>query len=44
MLTAPISAHMVGRAAYRTGNFRDDLLVVDDLDDAIEQASNETGP
>jgi len=42
-LTAPISAHMVGRAAYRTGNFRGDMLVTDELDDAIERASKETG-
>lgn len=44
MLTAPISAHMVGRAGYRTGNFRADTLYVDDLEEAIEQASRETGP
>jgi multicomponent Na+:H+ antiporter subunit G len=44
MLTAPISAHMVGRAGYRTGNYRADLLHVDELDDAIELASRETGP
>lgn len=43
MLTAPISAHMVGRAGYRTGNFRKDLLSVDELSDAIEEASRETG-
>lgn len=40
MLTAPISAHMVGRAAYRTENYREDLLVTDDLHDAIERASS----
>jgi multicomponent Na+:H+ antiporter subunit G len=39
MLTAPISAHMVGRAGYRTGNFRADLLVVDELEGAIDQAT-----
>lgn len=44
MLTAPISAHMVGRAAYRTGNFRGDFLAADELEDAIERASKETGP
>lgn len=43
MLTAPISAHMVGRAGYRTGNFRSELMSVDDLDDAIEKASREEG-
>ncbi|MCS4277802.1 monovalent cation/H(+) antiporter subunit G [Mycetocola lacteus] len=30
-LTAPISAHMVGRAAYRTGKFRSDVLFRDEL-------------
>ena len=29
MLTAPVAAHMVGRAGYRTGKVRGDLLVVD---------------
>jgi len=38
MLTAPISAHMVGRAAYRTGNFRADITPVDELKDAIDRA------
>lgn len=31
MLTAPISAHMVGRAGYRTGDFDPTTLVVDEL-------------
>lgn len=35
VLTAPISAHMVGRAGYRTGNFRRDLLVADELEEAV---------
>ena len=30
-ITAPVSAHMVGRAGYRTGRVRHDLLVVDEL-------------
>lgn len=37
MLTAPISAHIIGRAAYRTGNIRRDLLYVDDLADALDE-------
>ena len=41
MFTAPISAHMVGRAGYRTGNLRKDLMSVDDLEDAIDKASAE---
>lgn len=35
LLTAPVSAHMVGRAAYRTDNVRPDLLVVDELAPAV---------
>lgn len=31
MLTAPISAHMVGRAGYRTGDFDPDTLMTDEL-------------
>ena len=30
-ITAPVSAHMVGRAGYRTGRVRHDPLVVDEL-------------
>ncbi|MCU1407883.1 MAG: Na+/H+ antiporter subunit [Glaciihabitans sp.] len=41
ILTAPISAHMVGRAAYRTGNFQKDLLLVDELEEAVERATND---
>lgn len=29
--TAPVAAHMVGRAVYRAGHVRRDLLVVDEL-------------
>ena len=43
-LTAPISAHMVGRAGYRTGNFRGDLLVADELEDAVERATHDDQP
>lgn len=31
LLTAPVAAHLVGRAGYRTGKVRQDLLVVDEL-------------
>lgn len=34
MITAPISAHMVGRAAYRSDNVRKDMLSVDELGQA----------
>ena len=42
MLTAPISAHMVGRAGYRTGNFSKETLVVDELEDAVNRASTDS--
>jgi len=38
MLTAPVAAHMVGRAGYRTGKVRSDLLVVDELTSDQERA------
>lgn len=31
LATAPVAAHMVGRAGYRDGQVREDLLVLDDL-------------
>jgi len=37
-LTAPVSAHMVGRAAYRTGQIDTESLVIDELGPAIERA------
>jgi len=39
MLTAPISAHMVGRAGYRASNFRADLMATDELRADIEKAA-----
>lgn len=42
MLTAPISAHMVGRAGYRTGVVAPGSLLVDELKDAVEKAQAET--
>lgn len=38
LLTAPASAHMVARTAYRTGQVREDLLVTDDLADDLSEA------
>lgn len=40
LLTQPVAAHMVGRAAYRTGNHRADLLVADELAEEVERASH----
>ena len=31
LLTSPVASHMVGRAGYRTGKVRSELLVVDEL-------------
>ncbi|GAB3605582.1 hypothetical protein GCM10027413_09910 [Conyzicola nivalis] len=42
MLTAPISAHMVGRAGYRTANFNHELMITDELEEAVERATAET--
>lgn len=39
-LTAPIAAHMVGRAAYRTGQLDSESLVLDELGPAIERSDN----
>ncbi len=41
-LTAPIAAHMVGRAAYRTGQLDDDSLVIDELAPAIERSERDS--
>jgi multicomponent Na+:H+ antiporter subunit G len=41
MLTAPISAHMIGRAAYRAGNVNPDYLLADELEEAIDEAQSE---
>jgi len=41
LLTAPVAAHMVGRAGYRTGKIRDDLLVVDELTTEMERATEQ---
>lgn len=42
LLTAPVAAHMIGRAGYRTKNHRRDLLAVDELESAVERASRES--
>ncbi len=38
LATSPVSAHMVGRTAYRTGQIRSDLLFEDDLADDLTAA------
>jgi multicomponent Na+:H+ antiporter subunit G len=39
MLTAPVSAHMISRVAYRRRHVRRDLLLVDELRTAEGQDS-----
>ena len=41
LLTAPVASHMVGRAGYRTGKVRSELLVVDELTADQDQAQDE---
>ena len=41
MLTAPVAAHMVGRAVYRTRHLRSDLLLTDELADVVDRASQD---
>ena len=42
-LTAPVAAHMVGRAAYRTGQLEASTLVVDELGPAIDRMEASAG-
>jgi multicomponent Na+:H+ antiporter subunit G len=44
LLTAPISAHMVGRAGYRTGDFRPEALTVDELEPDVAAAGRSDLP
>ena len=37
-LTTPMAAHMMGRAGYRVGHLREDLVVRDELVDDIQRA------
>lgn len=38
LLTAPVSAHMVGRAGYRTRHLKRDTLVADELATVVDEA------
>lgn len=40
LLTAPVSAHMVGRAGYRTKHLKREILVLDDLDEVVARAAD----
>lgn len=35
LVTSPIASHMVGRASFRAGQVRQDLLVVDELSEVL---------
>jgi multicomponent Na+:H+ antiporter subunit G len=41
LLTVPVSAHMVGRAGYRTKHLRKETLTEDDLDAVVQKAAAE---
>lgn len=43
VLTAPVLAQLIGRAAYRTDSIRRDTLVVDELGDRIEAERHRSG-
>ena len=44
MVTTPIGSHMVGRASFRGGQVRRDLLVVDELSGVLEDGSRSDPP
>ncbi|GAA1138564.1 monovalent cation/H(+) antiporter subunit G [Nesterenkonia lutea] len=44
LLTAPVSAHVVGRSGYRTKHMRRDLLTHDELASAVERISRDQHP
>lgn len=43
LLTVPVSAHMVGRAGYRTKHLHPELLSADELEAVVQQAAGEHG-
>lgn len=38
LLTAPVTAHMIGRAGYRTRHLKEETLVLDDLNEVVSEA------
>jgi multicomponent Na+:H+ antiporter subunit G len=44
LATAPVAAHMIGRAGYRDHQLRTDLCVTDELADADQTLSREPTP
>jgi multicomponent Na+:H+ antiporter subunit G len=43
LLTVPVSAHMVGRAGYRTKHLHPELLSADELEAVVQQAAGKRG-
>jgi multicomponent Na+:H+ antiporter subunit G len=43
MATSVVSSHMVGRASFRAGQVRDDLLVLDELSGEFDQGKEPRG-
>ena len=43
LVTSPIASHMVGRASFRAGQVRRDLLVVDELSDVLDTREGPPG-
>ncbi|CAI3804836.1 monovalent cation/H(+) antiporter subunit G [Pseudarthrobacter sp. MM222] len=43
LLTVPVSAHMVGRAGYRTKHLHRELLSADELEAVVQQAAGASG-
>lgn len=41
-LTAPVAAHMIGRAAYLAGDKLDERSIIDEMDDEAKAVRNET--
>ncbi|NSC21124.1 monovalent cation/H(+) antiporter subunit G [Streptomyces albus subsp. chlorinus] len=44
LVTSPVAAHMVGRAAYRTGRVDRDDLVLDELGEALRGKDSDSSP
>lgn len=44
LVTSPIASHMVGRASFRVGQVRPDLLVVDELSDVLPRKERSSDP
>jgi multicomponent Na+:H+ antiporter subunit G len=43
MMTSPVAGHMVGRASYRAGQVRDDLLLLDELTGEVTVRNDDRG-